>query len=143
VLRADGTPAALGIRETFARAPELLAIDDPSPLVTVAVHRLLLAILHRAHDGPRTIEAWETIWAPGHFGDPVGTYLKRVADRFDLFDAAHPFGQVAGLPPKLAKPVAVLIPERASERNNAQTIERIVRLRWSAPISVAVIVDQG
>jgi CRISPR system Cascade subunit CasA len=126
VLRADGTPTRLGIREALARAHELLAIDDASPLVTVAVHRLLLAILHRAHDGPRTIEAWEAIWAPRRFGEAEATYLDRVADRFDLFDATQPFAQVAGLPRELAKPVAVLTHELASERNSALLFDHTI-----------------
>ncbi|MGH2966462.1 MAG: type I-E CRISPR-associated protein Cse1/CasA [Solirubrobacterales bacterium] len=120
VLRPDGSPEMVGLRDALLRASDILAIDDSSPLATVALHRLLLAIVHRAHDGPRGVDAWEAIWAARAFDRGwVLTYLQRVTDRFDLFDAAHPFGQVAGLPTALAKSVAVLTHEIASERNSA------------------------
>ena len=44
----------MGLRDVLAQAPTLREIYDPSPLVTVSLHRLLLAILHR-NFGPRTL----------------------------------------------------------------------------------------
>ena len=36
-----------------AQRPTIAEIRDDSPLVTVALHRLLLAILHRCYQGPK------------------------------------------------------------------------------------------
>jgi CRISPR system Cascade subunit CasA len=58
----------------------------------VAIHRLLLAVLHRALDGPRdTIEAVE-IYEAGQLPEgPVQSYLESWEHRFDLFHPTHPF----------------------------------------------------
>jgi len=87
-----------GIRETLLKAHELREICDDSPLVTVAIHRLLLAILYRAHDGPRDLTAWKSMYSLGGFAkQDVSSYLAQWKRRFFLFDDAHPFMQVAGL----------------------------------------------
>jgi len=87
-----------GIRETLLKAHELREICDDSPLVTVAIHRLLLAILYRAHDGPRGFTTWKSLYSLGAYnGHVVSRYRTKWKDRFFLFDDAHPFMQVAGL----------------------------------------------
>ena len=50
---ANTPPTLLTLREVFAQAPRLWQIADPSPIVTISLHRLLLAILHRSLHGPR------------------------------------------------------------------------------------------
>ena len=88
-----------GIRDTLLRAHELREICDDSPLVTVAIHRLLLAVLYRAYKGPSDMASWKALYARGRFdpSDGIGNYLKDWYNRFDLFDDNHPFMQVAGL----------------------------------------------
>jgi len=87
-----------GIRETLLKAHELREICDDSPLVTVAIHRLLLAVLYRAHDGPRDFAAWKSLYSLGAYNEHViCRYRTKWKDRFFLFDDAHPFMQVAGL----------------------------------------------
>ena len=53
-----GQRVEYGIRDTLLKAHELREICDDSPLVTVAIHRLLLAILYRAHEGPKGFGDW-------------------------------------------------------------------------------------
>ncbi len=114
VLLLSGEQVEMGLAETLARATEIREITDESPLVTVALHRLLLAVLHRAY-GPADEAAWERLWRAGRLdGAPLRAYLDRVADRFDLFDPRRPCAQVAGLPGRLASPVARLAPERST-----------------------------
>lgn len=90
----------LGLRETLARAHDLQIISHASPLVTVALHRLLLAVLHRVYDTSSN-DAWARLWTEHHFDPgPLNHYLETYADRFDLFSKTHPFGQAADLAPK-------------------------------------------
>lgn len=95
----DGNPVEHGIRDTFLKAHELREICDDSPLVTVAIHRLLLAILYRAHKGPTEMQGWKALYRRGQFeaNEDLDQYLRNWHSRFNLFDNCHPFMQVAGL----------------------------------------------
>lgn len=96
VLQNDPTVHLLSIRDTLHRASEVAEIVDPSPLVTVALHRMLLAILHRCY-GPATPDDWQVLWQAGQWDERIDNYLDQWRHRFDLFDPVHPFYQVAGL----------------------------------------------
>jgi len=115
----SGALAFFGISETLVRAQEFAEICDESPLVTVAIHRLLLAVLHRIF-GPESPEVWADIWkqGAGRFDRvQIESYLKspRIYPRFDLFDDKYPFYQTRSLPfgemqrtsgrPKFVKPI--------------------------------------
>jgi CRISPR system Cascade subunit CasA len=92
----DG-PAELGLRAVFAHAHEIVEIADPSPIVTLALHRLLLAIAHRVF-GPENADAWAEMRERGEWDmEQVDRYFARTVDRFDLFSATHPFFQAADL----------------------------------------------
>ncbi len=114
---ADGSRTSFGLRETLAHASEITEVADPSPLVTVALHRLLLAILHR-NFGPRDAREWGKLWKGGSFDMAVlDDYFARWHGRFDLFDKQHPFYQVASLEQEYAGPAAKLAQELASGNN--------------------------
>lgn len=88
----------LSTRELLARAHELRDLDLASPLEEVAVTRHLLAVLHRALDGPRDLDHWVDLYERGAFDSAlVDRYLDSVADRMDLFHPHHPFAQTRGL----------------------------------------------
>lgn len=94
----DGTRVELGIRDVLVHAHELRAIADSSPLVTAALHRLLLAILHRCF-GPPDIAAWKDLYEAKRFSaSSLERYLGKWRERFDLFHPERPFYQVRGLP---------------------------------------------
>lgn len=113
----DGSQARLGLAETLARAGTIRDLVHPSPLVTAALHRLLLAVLHRTV-GPATSAAWSAIWTSGQWDDATLTaYWTRWRDRFDLFHPSHPFYQVAALEPGYAAPVSRLVHEMTSGNN--------------------------
>ena len=100
-------------------AHRLQEIADASPLVTVALYRLLLAILHRVF-GPPTLDDWERLWESGAFDrDRVAEYLNAWRHRFDLFDEQRPFYQSPSLPDKMLKSVSKLALEYASGNNPA------------------------
>lgn len=101
VVPRDGPPRDVGLRDVLLRAHEWVELYDNSPLVTVALHRLLLAILYRALPA-QTEEEWHDLW--GELWQarqlppaPIIAYLERWRDRFDLFSETHPFYQTPGL----------------------------------------------
>ena len=116
----DGRGAEFGIRDTLLKAHELREIYDDSPLVTVAIHRLLLAILYRSHGGPTSFQDWRKLYDLGKFDSGIVTdYLKKEQwkDRFDLLANEHPFYQMGGLKTNKAVSVNRLATECASGNN--------------------------
>jgi len=107
-----------GIRDTLVKAHELCEICDDSPLVTVAVHRLLLAILYRVHSGPTNFTSWNRLYADGVFNaTTVEGYLNKWRGRFYLIADRDPFFQMAQLEMKKAISVTRLATECASGNN--------------------------
>lgn len=87
----------LGLRILLRRAQEIDALAGLSPPASVAVHRLLLALLQSIYR-PMVDGRWQGLWDAGSFGDEVDRYLDKWHHRFDLFDEDRPFYQVAHLP---------------------------------------------
>ncbi|MBN1151928.1 MAG: type I-E CRISPR-associated protein Cse1/CasA [Dehalococcoidia bacterium] len=115
----DGKQAEYSIRDILLRAHNLREMCDGSPLVTAALHRLLLAILYRAYGGPSDMAEWRDIYSSGAFAasEKVEAYLTRWYERFYLFSNDHPFFQMAELDMKVAVPVTRLATECASGNN--------------------------
>ncbi len=90
----QGVSRDVGLLELFRSAPSFKEIADPSPLVTAALHRLCLAILHRVF-GPRSLAEWTKLWTRGSFDiSAIEDYLNGWRDRFDLFHDRYPFYQL-------------------------------------------------
>lgn len=116
----DGKRVEVGIREALLRSPDFVGLRDPSPLATAALHRLLLAILHRAFGGPKDLDDWHDVWEAGVFDvERVGAYLDQWRGRFDLFDDDRPFYQIGGFELPKARPAAQLAQEAAGGNNPA------------------------
>jgi CRISPR system Cascade subunit CasA len=121
-MTSDGRGGELSLRQALLDAHELRELFDPSPLVTVALHRLLLAVLHRAYAGPPHLKAWQAMREKGRF-DPktIDAYLTDYHHRFDIFDRDWPFYQVQFMPdladPKKQAPIAKLAQEAAAGNN--------------------------
>ncbi|MEV7912248.1 type I-E CRISPR-associated protein Cse1/CasA [Streptomyces griseus] len=105
-----------------------------SPTMTAALHRLVLAFLHRAFTPDD--DDWDELWMadPAHFLDEedefrrrLDRYVERTESRFDLFHAHRPFLQCPDLarrpswnPAKEAEPhrsTAVLVAPWATGNN--------------------------
>lgn len=94
----DGRTEELSLRDTLLNAHEITAIFDQSPLVTAALHRLLLAILHR-NFGPASRNEWKALWQASHFDEnKLNDYFATWHHRFELFDEDRPFYQVIEFP---------------------------------------------
>lgn len=100
VRKHDGERVELGIRDTLLKAKEIAVIEDPSPLVTAALHRFLLAVLYRALEGPTDIDQAKPWFKAGLPPDKVNVYLEQWRDRFWLFDEKYPFFQIPDFEPK-------------------------------------------
>ncbi|WP_218080950.1 type I-E CRISPR-associated protein Cse1/CasA [Anthocerotibacter panamensis] len=89
--------------ETWETQREILAENPPT---TLALHRFLLALMHRVYQGPRNIDHWLEIREDN--GQQVIAYLQERADRFDLFHPEYPFMQDKALTPDKAVSVFAL-----------------------------------
>ena len=104
----------LSLVDTLLRAHEIREIFDESPLVTVALHRLLLAILHR-NFGPPGRKAWFDLWKRGRWEEKkLLEYFSRWRDRFELFHPDRPFYQVPEMKGVDRQPAAILFQELAA-----------------------------
>ncbi|WP_019806823.1 type I-E CRISPR-associated protein Cse1/CasA [Saccharomonospora halophila] len=94
----DGATTELSLVEVVTRAHEVATLSGDLPTQDLALVRLLLAILHRAWDGPGDLDEWERLWRAERLPTgPVVDYLDRHRDRFDLLHPETPFFQVAEL----------------------------------------------
>lgn len=111
--RQDGSRVELGIEAVLANAHEIRAVIDSSPLVTAALHRQLLAVLHRCF-GPPDIRAWIELYRSRQFdAKALSRYLAEWRERFDLLHPERPFYQVRGLRFD-PDPIDVLVTERTA-----------------------------
>lgn len=117
-VRADDRVIEVGLEAALLEARDYRGIEDSSPLVTAALHRFLLAVLHRALRGPRSLDE-ATNWFRGGFpADAIRDYLAHYRDRFDLFDPERPFYQVPDFGLDLsARSWAILAAELNSDNN--------------------------
>ncbi|MDR6221174.1 type I-E CRISPR-associated protein Cse1/CasA [Deinococcus soli (ex Cha et al. 2016)] len=94
----NGDPVReVGLRDLILDARTYSRIDDPSPLVTVALLRLTLALLHRALRGPTSTEQAAEWYTHGFPADTLAAYFQTWEDHFDLFHPEKPFWQVRDL----------------------------------------------
>jgi len=81
--------------ELFETWESLLEIQAENPPTTLAIYRFLLAILHRAYQGPTDTNHWQEIVDDN--GKKVIEDLKDKIDRFDLLHSEYPFMQDLGI----------------------------------------------
>lgn len=105
----DGGQVELGLRDALSRAATIVEIVGETPPTTAALHRLLLAVLHRCL-GPADAAAWEMAWRRGSFDmAAIDPYLAEWRPRFDLFDDQRPFYQTAPIEADLFGSIAKLL----------------------------------
>jgi CRISPR system Cascade subunit CasA len=95
-----GGGSAVGLRELFSRSREIAALAEPSPPAFVALHRVLLAITHRALTAAlgRWTDSDRARWyRDGLPAEALERYFDTWQERFWLFHPTQPFMQVAAL----------------------------------------------
>lgn len=113
----DGSQQELNLKETLTRAHEIQEIFAQSPIVTVALHRLLLALVYRNFPF-ENLDEWEKHWKKQNFcQETIRDYFDKWHDRFDLFHSEWPFYQRARFVTKKATPIKRLGWEFASGNN--------------------------
>lgn len=117
-LREGGALRLASLEETLLEARRFERIEDPSPLVTAALHRLLLAVLHRALEGPNDVWQAAEWFKEGFDSEKIRAYLDKYHDRFDLFHPEKPFYQVPDFSLEHSRRSwTVLTPELNSDNN--------------------------
>jgi CRISPR system Cascade subunit CasA len=126
VIRIDGLSKEVGLREALQQAHQIVEIRDASPLITISMHRLLLALLHSIYRGPKNRAARVAIRETGSF-DPqkIDAYFEKWKDRFDLFHSTYPFLQRAGFKTKEPSGINRLAQE-LSRGNNAALFDHTI-----------------
>ncbi len=87
----------MNLMEVLIKSNKIKEIFDPSPLVTVSLYRLALAILYRVYsinEYDNWKKMWINVWKDGVFQeDKLNNYLGKWHHRFYLFDNKRPFYQ--------------------------------------------------
>jgi CRISPR system Cascade subunit CasA len=93
----------LSLLDFFRTWQNLREIQADNPPTTLAIYRLLLAIMHSAYQGPKNIDDWEKIQLDN--GKKAIEYLEKWRDRFDIFHPEYPFMQDLALTEDKAVPI--------------------------------------
>ncbi len=96
----------LSLLDFFRNWQNLREIQADNPPTTLAIYRLLLAIMHSAYQGPKNIDKWEEIQLDD--GKEAIEYLEKWRDRFDIFHPEYPFMQDLALTEDKAVPIFAL-----------------------------------
>jgi CRISPR system Cascade subunit CasA len=113
-----GEEEEVGLRRALVEAGRFRRLAGETPTMTAALHRLVLALLHRVY-GPGSFSAWERLWQKSE-GLPVGPLDAYAADHpgaFDLFHPERPFLQCAALRSLAPGPVGKIVAYRATGSN--------------------------
>ncbi len=120
VVHSDGRHDKVGLRELLAQAHELRRILGETPSMTLALHRLLLALAHRVY-GPADRTSWATLWnapqLPTGDDSPLGRYVVAHGAAFELLASPTPFLQCPGVADTPARTAAILVPHLAAGNN--------------------------
>jgi len=146
VLNRDGHLQEVGLRQLFTEAHQYRELYDGSPLVLMGLVRLLLAILHRAYNGPRNHEEWHEIYQAGSFDMlRIGAYLDKWHDRFDICSSTHPFYQLIFTGDEKSWPITRLALEKASKSSKVlfdHTLDREESIRPAASVARWLLASQ-
>lgn len=147
VLDVTGARRLVGIRDVLCDAHRIERISPVSPLAEVALHRLMLAVLHRVLDGPSATDETVALYTSGQLPrSRIDAYLNTWGHRFNLFDPRYPFFQVPDLPDDSPRPWTTLLPEFASGHNPTlfdHTFDDKPPLASPAEAAMALIVHQS
>jgi CRISPR system Cascade subunit CasA len=96
-VRSGNAVQLVSLETALLEARSFERLEHSNPLITAALYRLLLAVLHRALEGPDTRQDTAQWFQNGFPNVKIKAYLEKWRDRFDLFGVT-PFMQVPDLP---------------------------------------------
>jgi CRISPR system Cascade subunit CasA len=113
----DGKPTtSVGLRETILRAHEIRELATDNPLETIALNRLLLALVASAYPELAQKAQWGKRWREGRFCEvQLCGYLQE--EWFDLLSVTRPFYQDLNTQAKEVSPLTRLMHAAASGNN--------------------------
>lgn len=123
----------VGLVHLFTRAASIRRLMHPSPLVTLALYRLLFAVFHRAVP-IANLNDWEEAWESADAHLRVPEYLEKWRHRFDLFDAEAPFWQVPDLSPELGTMSWAKLAAELNDNNNKVLFDH-TRTKTGRPVA--------
>ena len=116
----NAPPSAVGLREALNRAHEITELATDNPLETIALNRLLAALVASVFPGAEDEDEWVRLWEQGFFdADALDAYLtqKQCADHFNLLSSTRPFFGNTETGAKELSPMARLLHASASGNN--------------------------
>lgn len=137
---ANGEARELSLGAVLTEAAEVREIFDASPLVTAALHRLLLAVLWRVFP-LRSLADWKTLWQAEQFDEAkLNAYFDQWHERFDLLHPEKPFYQRGDFSADKKTPLKKLVNEFSSGSNGTlfdhswdkdrPKIDAVIAARW-------------
>ena len=113
----DEKSAVVSITDALLNPQKWTKVFTVNPVESLSIHRLLLAICHRAI-GPGDVSQRAALLDSWPL-DQIRSYLQLWHHRFELHDSDRPFLQYSGLADAgaLPKPWTILSPDRASGSN--------------------------
>ncbi|MFI0937415.1 type I-E CRISPR-associated protein Cse1/CasA [Streptomyces sp. NPDC021020] len=118
VVTCDGDSAELGLRQALVEAGRIRRLAGETPTVTAALHRLILALVHRAY-GPAGPEEWAELWESplGLPAGPLDDYIALHPGAFDLLHPQVPFLQCPHLQTLAPATTSKIVAFRATGSN--------------------------
>jgi len=138
-LTVEGTMEEYSLQDVLLYPARIREVVDTAPTVTVSLHRLLVAILHRALRGPKDSDEWAEMWEAGEYDTrAVDSYLEAWRERFDLFHPDRPFYQSTNVALRYEQPITKLTHELASPANAASLFDHsLPEFMWFTPAQAA------
>ncbi len=93
----NGNLLEVSLKDALLKASEYRGIEDGSPLVVISLYRFLLAVLHRALEGPTDLSVSVEWYKKGFPEDNILGYLEKWHERFNLFHDKYPFYQTPAI----------------------------------------------
>lgn len=112
----DGSNSTLSLVDLFDYSDNVIDIQHHSPVVKMALYRLLVTIALRCEDC-MNLKALANLWDRGLDKTRIKEYLYEWRSRFDIFNDDRPFYQVPDFKEGSPTTVRKLMHEKASHNN--------------------------